>query len=179
MKMRKFARCLLLMIAALMALHGTQPAAAHTEGKMQLSAASAGPFRITAWTAPDPAQAGDIHVTALLFSAEDAAPILDADVVVFLTPGAGPTAERSQIALREGGANNLYYESIFAGVEPGDYEVRLQMNGADGEVGEATFPLEVVSASRTNWLVVAAIALALVIAAAAILVRRRPRPPVV
>jgi hypothetical protein len=129
----------------------TRPVEAHTAGKMQLSAAPAGPYKITAWTSPDPATLDELHVALAVVLAEDASPILDADVVVQLNPADGsPVLEEP--ATTEDSENKFLYEAIFQPPNPGLYQVDIQITGADEATGNASFDLEVVDDSGLNLL---------------------------
>ena len=83
--MTKVIRSLLSLLTLVILLIANNSVFAHVEGKMQLSAADAGPYKVTAWTSPDPAEIGEIHVALSIFRADDASPILDADVNVTMT----------------------------------------------------------------------------------------------
>ena len=116
---------------------------AHTEGKMQLAAADAGEFKLTVWTSPDPAKVEDeLHVAVAVTLAEDASPVLDADVEVQLTPDSGgqPISAR---ALTEDSENKFLYEAVIDLQESGEYTVVVKVSGRDGSTGEASFDIEV------------------------------------
>ena len=133
-------------------ISSVQPAYAHTEGKMQLAAQPAGPYKMTVFTSPDPATIGEIHVAALIFKAENATPVLDAEVTVTLESvddGGTPLSVPANLGDAE---NKLLFEAIMLVEEPGIYKVTIA--AADSEVGsgEASFELEVVSDGGFNWL---------------------------
>ncbi|UCG25209.1 MAG: hypothetical protein JSW55_04205 [Chloroflexota bacterium] len=116
--------------------------AAHTEGTMQLAAEPAGPYMLTVWTSPDPAEAGELHVAMAVVLAEDASPVLEADVLVRLTPeDGGPVV--SGPATTEDSENKFLHEAILEVPYGGEYLVEIFVEGADGGVGEASFPLMV------------------------------------
>jgi len=139
-------------MAAVVLLVTFQPASAHTEGKMQLSAEPAGPFKMTVFSSPDPATIGDIHIAALIFVAEDARPVLDADVLVTVTPvdGGGPS-QKSQ-AVQGDSENKLLFEAIIDVSTPGLYLVSIAVEDADGQSGQASFELGVSSDEGFNWI---------------------------
>ncbi len=118
------------------------PAAAHTEGVMQLAAEPAGPYMLTVWTSPDPAEVGELHVAIAVVLAEDASPVLEADVLVRLTPeDGGPIV--SGPATVENSENKFLHEAILDVDYGGTYLVEVLVEGADGGAGEASFPLVV------------------------------------
>lgn len=124
---------------------------AHTAGKMQLSAAPAGPYKITVWTSPDPAEVGELHVAIAVVLAEDASPVLDGDVVVQLTSSGGDQ-QLIQPATTESSDNKFLYEAIFEPTVPGHYEVEIQVSDSDSATGNASFELEIGDTSSSNLL---------------------------
>jgi len=133
-------------------MSSVQPAFAHTEGKMQLAAHPAGPFKMTVFTSPDPAAIGEIHVAALIFLAEDARPVLDAEVTVTLESvddGGTPLIVPANLGDAE---NKLLFEATINVEDPGEYIVTITAVDSEGGSGEASFELEVVSEGGFNWL---------------------------
>jgi hypothetical protein len=124
---------------------------AHTAGKMQLSAAPAGPYKMTVWTSPEPATLDELHVALAVVLAEDASPVLDADVIVQLVPADGSPALKEP-ATTEDSENKFLYEAIFDPPNPGFYQVDIQVTGSDGDTGDASFELEIVDNSGLNLL---------------------------
>ena len=148
------------------------PAAAHTEGVMQLSAAPAGPYKLTVWTSPDPAEVGELHVAIAAVSAEDASPILEADILVRLTPEDGGPAV-SSLATIENSENKFLHEAILDVPYGGTYLVEIFVEGADGGAGDASFPLVIESRPVLNLpMIVATVG---VVTIALFLVRRYRR----
>jgi hypothetical protein len=137
------------------------PVKAHTEGKMQLAATPAGPFKLTVWTSPDPAEVGEIHVAAAVVLAEDASPILGADVLIELTPIEGEGEMLSALATAEDATNKFLYEAVFEVSETGMYRVNLTVAEDEGPTGEASFLIEVTSPSGFNWWLLIPVALGL------------------
>lgn len=142
----------------------TRPVSAHTAGKMQLSAAPAGPYKMTVWTSPEPATLDELHVALAVVLAEDASPVLDAEVIVQLIPTDGSPA-LVEPATTEDSENKFLYEAIFEPPGPGLYQVDLQVTGIDGSTGNASFDLEIVDDSGLNllYLIPAGLGLAAVI----------------
>lgn len=119
---------------------------AHAGGVMQVASADAGPFKLTVWTSPDPAVVGEVHVAAAVASAEDALPILDAEVFIELTPQSGQGEQLSGQATTEESTNQFLYETIFDVPAEGLYQVTVTATGADEAEGSVSFDLEVESA---------------------------------
>lgn len=148
-------------------------ALAHTEGKMQLAAVDAGSYKLTAWTSPDPVTEDDeIHVAVAVTSAEDASPVLDADVEIRLRPQAGGPAIVVS-AGTEDSENKFLYEAVTGVEQAGAYLVSISVTGSDGQQGDASFTLEVADASGLSILVIVAAALVFVGALVVILMLRR------
>lgn len=116
---------------------------AHAEGKMQLAAVTAGPYKLTVWTSPDPARVGQVHVAAAIVSAEDALPVLDAEVAVQLVQQGGEGVVLNGQATREDSTNKFLYEAIFEAPVEGNYRATIQVTGTDGQQGEVAFDMEV------------------------------------
>lgn len=140
-----------LVIGLLIALSALLPrmATAHTEGVLQLAAEPAGPYMLTVWTSPDPATIGeDLHVAIAVVLAEDASPVLDADVLVRLTPDdGGPVV--SGPATTEDSDNKFLHEAILDLNYGGDYLVEIVVEDAGGS-GAVSFPLQVEGAPVLN-----------------------------
>lgn len=129
----------------------TDPVGAHTAGKMQLSAAPAGPYKMTVWTSPEPATLDELHIALAVVLAEDASPVLDAEVLVQLIPADGSLV-LEEPATTEDSENKFLYEAIFEPATPGLYQVDIQVSGIDGATGDASFDLEIVGDSGLNLL---------------------------
>lgn len=149
--LRRWPAWALLLAAAALLLAAAGAAAAHTEGKMQLASAPAGPFKLTVWTSPDPARVGKLHVAAAVVLAEDASPILDAGVRVTLEPLGGGSVLTAP-ATAEDAANKFLYEAIFNVTEAGPYQVTVSVADAKGLTGQADFELAVQPAGGFGWL---------------------------
>ena len=150
-------RCLLVVVLLVLTHSHNAPVQAHTEGQMQLAAAPAGPYKITVWTSPDPARVGEVHVAVAVTLADDASPVLDAEVSVLLNP-LGDGSPISAPATTDKSENKFLYEAIVIVEEGGTYETIISIVGSDGARGEASFELEIESDSNGNWfLVVSAI----------------------
>lgn len=160
----------------ILALANFRPALAHTEGKMQLSAEPAGPFKMTVFTSPDPAVIGEIHVAALIFLAEDASPLLDANVTVEMKPLEDDGSVQRSLAVLGEAENKLLFEAILEVSAPGPYLVTVSVEEGNGQTGEASFEMDVTSGEGFNWLyLIPVILIGLVIAIWAVIrtIRRR------
>ncbi len=152
-KHRLTSRCLQVVALLVFVLSHNAPVRAHTEGPMQLAAAPAGPYKITVWTSPDPARVGELHVAVAVTLADDASPVLDAEVSVLLNP-LGDGSPISALATTDNSVNKFLYEAIVVSKERGTYETIISIVGSDGARGEASFELEIESDSNANWFLV-------------------------
>jgi hypothetical protein len=166
---------LLIVVLGTLLLLQPKNAAAHTEGIMQLAAEPAGPYKLTVWTSPDPASTGEpLHVAIAAVTAEDALPLLEADILVTLTPDDGGPAI-TESATTENSENKFLHEAILEVDDDGGYLVEITVQGGDGGSGQVSFPLTVESQAGTNWtLIVVAF---LVVGAAVVLIGRYRRKP--
>jgi hypothetical protein len=150
-------------------------AAAHTEGVMQLAAVPAGPYDLTVWTSPDPVTTAEpLHVAIAVVMADDAAPVLEADVEVYLMPDDGGPAISGPATI-ENSDNKFLHEAILDVENSGNYLVEISVRGADGGAGQVSFPLLVESGGGPNWTLI--IAAVIVVVGAGILVFRGRRNP--
>jgi hypothetical protein len=127
------------------------PVLAHSDGTMQLASAPAGPYKLTVWTWPDPARTGEIHISIALVLAEDASPVLDANVIVDMKSLSGDVT-LSAPAATENSENKFLYEAVMDVPKSGSYEITIAAIGSDNSEGEVTFQLEVDSKKAINWL---------------------------
>ena len=163
-------------------LGGVGTALAHGGGTPQLTGAEAGPYRLYAWTTPEPLRAGEIHVTVGVTQVDAQGierPVTDADVTVTFLPQASGGVEvtlHPEIASATGG---VYYEADTAAPLDGAYRVQVAAAGPAGS-GAAEFSAAVQPAAGSLWLWAAAGAGAVALALAAWFVWQRvqrPAPP--
>jgi hypothetical protein len=138
------------------------PVFAHSDGTMQLASAPAGPYKMTVWIWPDPARTGEVHISIALVLAEDASPVLDANVNVDMKSTSGDVA-LSAPATTENSENKFLYEVVMDVPKSGSYEITIASIGSDNSGGEVTFQLEVVSGKTINWLLLLPIAIVLAV----------------
>lgn len=150
----------------------TQSVGAHTAGKLQLSAVAAGPYQLSVWTTPDPAGVGELHVALSVVSSAEAAPVLDATVMVEMS-SMEDGSTFSGPATTENSENKFLYEAILEPTSPGNYIVTMQVVGSDGESGDVSFELEVIEDAGFNLLYLIPIVLVLATLFIVITTRRR------
>ncbi len=149
-------------------------------GTQQINNEDIGPYRVFVWSDPDPPQVGEYHVAvALTESLPDdpsgfaGKPIFDADVTVTLTHLESGQAFTDR-ATHENAANKVYYEARFQVPEPGEWQVQVAVQGAEG-TGEVAY-VDRIEAARFNWMPLAGGVLALLLLAAALVVHWRIQP---
>lgn len=143
-------------------------ALAHGGGVAQLVEEAAGPYHMYAWTNPNPARVGTVHVTVALADPENQAPILNADVEVRFEPldledsesGAETVTAR---ATHTEAANKITYETDLEVAASGRWQVVILARSPEGR-GQSAFDLEVRPRAFSNWLLVGGVGLAVVAA---------------
>jgi hypothetical protein len=163
---------LAMIVVAFIIFLAVQTAAAHTEGKLQLAAVTAGPYQLSVWTSPDPTEIGEVHVAVSVVLAEDASPVLDATVLVQMTELDSGTMLSSP-ATTEDSENKFLYEAVLSPDMPGTYEVEINVGDNHDRSGEASFVLEVEGRSGFNPLYYIPIAILIVGGTGLILFRRQ------
>ena len=140
------AACLLLVAALL----PSAPLSAHGGGKQQLAGEPAGPYRLYVWSSPDPWRVGEAHttvaVTRLLPSGEETPAT---GLQVFVTYNQDSRQDRIA-AVEQMGAQAGYYEADNAVAAAGDWQVTVEVAGAEG-AGMASFTETVLPANQFNW----------------------------
>lgn len=154
---------------------------AHGGGTPQLVNQPVGPYWLSAWTSPDPPRVGQLHLTFGLAEPgegrEAGAPVLGATVRLRLQPAAAVAASPiTTLATNENAANRLFYEADVTVPAAGAWQVRIQVEGPDGQ-GTASFPLQVQPLQTTNWLLLGGGGVLLVVALFALFTWRRQTPP--
>lgn len=140
---------LLTVITALLAsLSSAAPANAHGGGTPQLVQAPSGPYQVYAWTNPDPARAGILHVTVSLVEPASQQPVLDVDVQI-LAQLSGESQPIAAPATHENALIKTYYEADIELPTAGVWQITVAHRDAAGS-GRASFPLEVRPAAF-NW----------------------------
>lgn len=128
---------------------------AHTGGTLRLSDAAAGPYRLYAWTQPEPLRVGQNHISVLVLnpgSAEGVAgePVLGAQVTVRFEAPTQANEAISVAALATEFLGTIYYEADLELPTSGEWHVTIVVQGALGE-GRTQFVGEVLSARTLNW----------------------------
>ena len=160
---------LLVTIIAVLMIVG--PTVAHGGGTLQLSDTLAGPYRLTVWTSPEPVRMGELHVTVGVGDTNGLS-VLDASVLVIITPPNGSGKPFSDDATTSQSANKFNYEVDFELISPGIHEITVEVRGVEGE-GFASFDIEVLPLKVHEWNRVVLIGGGVVAAVAWIVWRKR------
>lgn len=150
-----------LMVALVGSIALYQPATplyAHGGGVPRLTDEVAGPYRIFAWTQPEPLRVGEIHLSMAVVKGERAAntldvPVTDAKVTVVMQPVTGVQDPLQVLAVLQPQLGNYYYEADASLPTVGDWRFTIKVSGALGEA-EATFVGQVAAARQINWTLV-------------------------
>lgn len=159
------------MIALLLLLLSPAPTRGHGGGTPRLTAAGAGPYRVYAWTEPEPWRVGEVHLSVAVTLPADQAqgdgaqtgaqvetPVTDADITVTFAPAPSQATPGETIrvqAVRQTLLNDYYFEADTSLPSPGLWQVNIEVDGAAGS-GSAGFEIEALEARTVNWTLVAA-----------------------
>ena len=133
----------------------TAPLYAHGGGVPRLTDEVAGPYRVFAWTQPEPLRVGDMHLSVgVVKAAKDTAgldeAVTDATVTIHLTPTTGEVAPIQVAAVLQEQLGSYYYEADATLPNIGEWRFTIEVNGASGN-GSAAFVSEVLAARQINW----------------------------
>jgi hypothetical protein len=144
---------------ALLLVMGGEPLWAHGGGTPRLIDVAAGPYRIFAWTLPEPMRVGEVHVTIGLTANGASAvgatdqlvqPVTDATVLVHFVPVAGDVAPIVRTATLSG-VGAVYYEADASLPTAEEWRVMIEVQGAAGtataEFAEVLLPARTVNRS--------------------------------
>lgn len=145
-------------VLALVFIVSPRSVLSHNGGEPRIVDVEAGDFRLSVWTLPVPLQTGDLNF--IVYAAESSAqgefvrstsPVLDANIELIIEPIEGG----SPIVIRPNhgeATNNLFYESYFELLEPGEYNAIVSVESNDGRTGEAGFSFVLAKgALDINW----------------------------
>jgi len=132
---------------------------AHGGGTPRITDEPAGPYRVYAWTQPEPLRAGEIHVTigvtaadtenAIASDGELVQPVTDAAVTLRLH-----SLENVNIAFARtatvGGVGAVYYEADARLPTAGQWRFIIDVQG-DAGAGTVEFTEELLPIRRVNW----------------------------
>ena len=133
---------------------------AHGGGTPQLTNEPVGSYLISAWTNPNPALVGDVHVTAALAEASTGAAVTDPVVHITAAPVNAAGAPIAAEATHDDAEIPIFYEADLELPTPGDWRFTVAVEGA----GTAAFTLSVRPAGP-NWLLLGLVGVGVVLVA--------------
>jgi len=153
-------RVLWLLTAVALWLGAAQGISAHGGGTPRLTGEPVGPYRLYAWSQPEPWRAGDVHLSLMLTrpaanATGDAGsqveePVTDADLTVVYTPVDPPGAPLTVHATQQTVLDTPYYEADAVLPAAGRWTIAVQVVGPEGR-GEADFAMTALPAQTLNW----------------------------
>ncbi len=149
-------------VCVLVAFLAGLPVLAHGGGKPQLTNEPVGAYLLSAWTSPDPAVVGKVHVTAALADASSGAAVTEPAIHVTAAQAGGPAVEAD--ATHANAAVPIFYEADMELPATGEWQFSLAVAGPAG-TGTATFILPVRPAGP-NWLPIGLVGVGVVLVAA-------------
>lgn len=161
--------CLAILGSLLLSL-SAHPGYAHGGGVPRLTDEVAGPYRLFAWTQPEPLRVGDMHLSIAVVKGvrsgdQPAArldePVTDATVTITLQPLAQRDAPLRVSAMLQPQLGSYYYEADATLPTAGDWRFTIEVSGAMGD-GRATFIGTASPARQINWTLVISASLLLV-----------------
>ncbi len=154
---------------------------AHGGGTPQLTNAEAGPYRLFAWTEPEPWRADEVHLTIVVTLPPPAGSVIDDSVVnnqldqpvndAAVDVGFVSVENRDlsfeAVAELQALGNNTSYEVDTTLPVAGLWQVEISVDGLDGQ-GQASFQIDVLPARTLNWPLIAGGGALLILAVAAV-----------
>jgi len=138
------------------------PLYAHGGGTPRLTSVPVGPYRLYAWTDPEPWRVGPAHVSLAVTklnpdtsSNQAELPVTDVAITVTYTPminnAVDPTVAPIVLtAVRQDFLGTFYYEVATDLTRQGDWRIDVDVNGPEGS-GSQQFPMKSLPALSLNW----------------------------
>jgi hypothetical protein len=132
-------------VAVVTVLIATAPRPARADGGTVRLSAVVGPYRITAFTSPNPFRAGPVDVSVLVQDARTGDAVPDADVTLHLSSRENPDETRDYRATAGTTTNKLFHSAMFELPQPGEWNVAIDVAAA---AGKAHASFDVAAADR-------------------------------
>jgi hypothetical protein len=178
-------------LASLLSATFTPPASAHGGGTPRLTAAPVGPYRLYAWSDPEPWRVGQVHLSLAVTqpnpdsnSNQVEIPVTDVDITVTFTPlidnganneGAAPAPVVFK-AVNQEFLGAIYYEADPVLSYEGDWQINVAVTGEEGS-GDVDFPMETLAERTLNWTLIVGAGGLLIVILALIAVWSRSQKP--
>lgn len=167
--MRARIRNAVICVWAILVCLGPLAVQAHSGGAPLVTDEPAGPYRLFAWTQPDPLRVGDVHLDLAVTlppppSAPSTAltePVTDAAVRVTFTPADAPEQAVVALATPSSGLNGFYYELNVKLDQAAEWRIAVDVAGQAGE-GSLEVTRQVLPARQVNWPLIAGASTAVV-----------------
>lgn len=185
----RFAMTLLIgLIANLLAAPLALPLAAHGGGTPRLTNEPVGPYRLYAWSEPEPWRVGEVHLSLAVTKLNpDSAsnqveiPVTDVQVTVTYRPMQDNVVDPTQSplvvqAVRQEFLSDFYYEADPTLTRVGDWQIQVDVTGADGS-GRTQFAMETLPERSLNWTLIGSAGGVLVVVLALIAIWSRSQQP--
>jgi hypothetical protein len=176
------------MLASLISAPTERPLYAHGGGTPRLTAVPVGPYRLYAWSDPEPWRVGQVHLSlAVTMPNPDAnsnqieMPVTDVDITVTYTPiqdnAVDTSAEPVVVkAMRQEFLSDFYYEADPTLTREGEWRITVAVVGPEGS-GSTEFPMETQAARTLNWALIATAGGVLIVALALVAIWSRSQQP--
>lgn len=158
--MTTFARALAWIALIGLWLGLASPLLAHGGGTPRLTNVPAGPYRVYAWTEPDPWRVGEVHLSIAVTLPASAAgqaageqvetPVTDVDIQATFTPASGASAPIVVQATRQSLLGDYYFEADTELPAAGLWRIAIAVQGDAGS-GATEFEIEALEARSLNW----------------------------
>jgi len=149
---------------------------AHGGGTPQLTNEPVEPYLLSAWTNPDPAVVGEMHITVALALAATGDAVTDPIVRVMASPQNGAGDAISVVASHEGALTPIFYEADLDFSHAGSWLIQIEVAGNEGS-GGAGFQLEV-REKGLNWMLIGIIGSVVVVVVWMGWMMLRPKKPI-
>lgn len=154
-KQRRPLRRLILLCSLVLSLACLRPVLAHGGGAPQITDVPAGPYRLFAWSSPDPWRTeGAVHLTVavtMVDAAGQVMPISDAVVTVRLT-AESQSAPQMQLIAEPNPTATGFYEADGELPVAGAWRVEVVVSGVEG-VGSGRFTTTVQPGGAFQWMI--------------------------
>jgi len=175
-------------LASIFAPAFAPPLYAHGGGTPRLTSVPVGPYRLYAWTDPEPWRVGPAHVSLAVTklnpdtsSNQVEIPVTDVAITVTYRPmvnnGVDPSAAPIVLeAVKQDFLGTFYYEVATDLTREGDCQVDVDVSGPEGS-GSQQFLMKSLPALSLNWTVIIGAGAALVVLLALIAMWSRSQQP--
>jgi hypothetical protein len=165
------------------------PVHAHGGGTPRLTSVPAGPYRIYAWSDPEPWRVGQVHLSLAVTTLNPESnsnqieiPVTDVEITVTYTPMkenvVDPSAEPVVVkAVRQEFLSDFYYEADPTLTRAGDWQISVEVQGEAGS-GSTEFAMVTLPEQPINWMLIGGGAGLLVVIVGLIAVWSRSQKPV-